>query len=127
MQANITTLVSRATGAAGAVGDGSASSSSISADGEHVAFHSNADNLDPDSGDDAGDDVFVRELIDPIPAQPPVEIKCAGKVATKVGTSAKNTISGTPGPDVIAGLGGNDVIKGLGGKDSSAAARAATV
>lgn len=42
---------------------------------------------------------------------------CLGKPATKVGTSAANTIKGGPGADVIVGLGGNDTINGRGGKD----------
>ena len=51
LQANTTTLVSRATGAAGAKGDGSSSAPAISGDGRFVAFNSGASNLDPD--DDA--------------------------------------------------------------------------
>jgi Tol biopolymer transport system component len=62
-QADITTLVSRADGAAGAVGDGGPSlDPSLSADGRHVAFQSYADNLDPDS-DDGFPDIFVRDLV----------------------------------------------------------------
>jgi Tol biopolymer transport system component len=57
-----TTLVSRATGAAGAVGDGDSSNPSISADGRYVAFESDADNLDADSND-SFTDVFVRDTV----------------------------------------------------------------
>jgi Tol biopolymer transport system component len=57
---NITSLVSRASGAAGAVGDGASAFASISGDGSQVAFHSDADNLDPDSND-SFTDVFVRD------------------------------------------------------------------
>ncbi|MGH7292919.1 MAG: TolB family protein, partial [Myxococcota bacterium] len=51
----------RASGAAGASGDEYSTAPSISADGRHVAFESNADNL---SGEDADaiTDVFVRDL-----------------------------------------------------------------
>ncbi len=42
---------------------------------------------------------------------------CAGRVATAVGTSARDVIEGTPGRDVIAGRGGNDVLRGLRGGD----------
>ncbi|WP_151084370.1 calcium-binding protein [Nocardioides cynanchi] len=42
---------------------------------------------------------------------------CGGRVATIVGTPARDVIHGTPGPDVIAGLGGNDWVRGLGGAD----------
>ena len=44
-------------------------------------------------------------------------VKCAGVVATKVGTPGPDTLVGTPKRDIIAGLGGNDVIYGLGGND----------
>jgi Tol biopolymer transport system component len=107
LQANTTTLASRATGAAGAVGNSESSELSISAEGRRVAFSSSAENLDPDS-DDAEEDIFLRELLDP---------RCARMTATKVGTPGRNRLRGTPGRDVIAGLGGNDVIRGLGGKD----------
>ncbi|MGD9697268.1 MAG: calcium-binding protein [Thermoleophilia bacterium] len=60
--AGATVLVSRADGAAGAVGDGSSFSAAVSADGRHVAFASQAENL---SGDDAPgvQDVYVRDLV----------------------------------------------------------------
>jgi Tol biopolymer transport system component len=59
-QAGTTTLASRATGAAGAAGDGNSNGASISADGRQVAFRSAADNLDSDSSDGV-DDVFARD------------------------------------------------------------------
>jgi hypothetical protein len=43
--------------------------------------------------------------------------RCAGKIATMVGTAKGDRIAGTPGPDVIVGLGGDDVLVGLGGND----------
>jgi Tol biopolymer transport system component len=61
LQANTTTLVSRATGAAGAAGDGESGGAAISADGRFVAFFSVADNLSEVDGD-LTPDVFVRDL-----------------------------------------------------------------
>ena len=110
LQANTTTLVSRATGAAGAVGDQRSGNGSISADGRYVAFGSQAGNLDAESND-AFDDVFVRELIDTITA------RCGGKTATEVGTGGRDKLKGSERRDVITGLGGKDVIKGLAGND----------
>jgi Tol biopolymer transport system component len=57
-----TSLVSRATGASGSVGDGLSNDPSLSADGRYTAFESNADDLDPDSNDSVGD-VFVRDAV----------------------------------------------------------------
>ncbi len=56
-----TQLVSRASGVAGAAGNNGSDQPSISADGRHVAFASNATNLDPGDGDTASD-VYVRDL-----------------------------------------------------------------
>jgi Tol biopolymer transport system component len=59
-----TTLVSRASGEAGAKANGGTpfeSGPAISGDGTVVAFESTATNLDPDD-DDAGKDLFTREL-----------------------------------------------------------------
>ena len=61
LQTNTTTLVSRATGAAGAKGNRSSTDYSISADGRFVAFRSDASNLHPDDSV-VGPDVFVRDL-----------------------------------------------------------------
>jgi Tol biopolymer transport system component len=60
--AGTTTLVSRASGAAGPVGDGESTDPSISADGRHVAFVSSANNLTADDVKTAQTDVFVRDL-----------------------------------------------------------------
>jgi Tol biopolymer transport system component len=57
--ANTTILVSRASGASGAPGDGGSFNPSISGDGNRVAFQSAADNLS--SEDVTLDDVFVRD------------------------------------------------------------------
>ena len=43
--------------------------------------------------------------------------RCAGRLATKVGTGAVDVISGTRGRDVIAGGRGNDTLRGLRGRD----------
>jgi Ca2+-binding RTX toxin-like protein len=43
--------------------------------------------------------------------------RCKGKVATKVGTSASETINGTKKSDVIVARGGNDFVNGKGGND----------
>ena len=57
-----TTLVSRASGAAGANGNRASSFPSISADGRYVAFDSNARNLHADDRDGEGD-IYVRDLV----------------------------------------------------------------
>jgi Tol biopolymer transport system component len=60
--ASTTTLVSRATGASGAKGNGASEAfPAVSADGRFVAFNSTATNLHPDDPD-ATFDVFVRDL-----------------------------------------------------------------
>ncbi len=56
-----TTLVSRASGADGAKGNGGSSEPRISADGRYVVFQSTASNLDPADGDTASD-IYVRDL-----------------------------------------------------------------
>lgn len=61
LQANTTTLVSRATGASGAKGNGASTQPSISDDGRYVAFNSAATNLSPDDADSTND-VYVRDL-----------------------------------------------------------------
>ncbi|WP_217922226.1 TolB family protein [Miltoncostaea oceani] len=61
MRTGVTTLVSRATGAAGAGGDDDSSDPSISADGRYVVFESTADNLSAED-DDTATNVFVRDL-----------------------------------------------------------------
>jgi len=46
-----------------------------------------------------------------------VPVKCGGKRATQVGTSARDTLVGTAGKDVLAGLGGKDKLRGKRGND----------
>ncbi|HEX6712093.1 MAG TPA: hypothetical protein VF066_01865 [Thermoleophilaceae bacterium] len=58
---NTTTLVSRATGANGAIANGGAGSATISADGKRVAFMSAATNLDP-ADTDPQFSIYVRDL-----------------------------------------------------------------
>ena len=57
-----TTLVSRATGAAGAAGNGSAFAPSISGDGRRIAFNSDAPNLSA-ADVNAVPDIFVRDIV----------------------------------------------------------------
>ena len=57
-----TTLVSRGAGAFGGPGNGDSFEPSVSGDGRFVAFSSRADNLSPE-GDDAPEDVYVRDLV----------------------------------------------------------------
>jgi Tol biopolymer transport system component len=57
-----TSLVSRATGAAGPGGDGLSGDASMSADGRYIAFDSEADNLSTED-DKAAVDVFVRDTV----------------------------------------------------------------
>ncbi len=61
---NTTTLISRANGANGAIGDGASTKPSISADGRYVVFTSTAANL---VGNDLGgvdSDVFIRDTVE---------------------------------------------------------------
>ena len=62
LNANTTTLVSRASGAAGAKANGRSIFASISADGRYVLFSSEATNLAADDAD-PGFDVYVRDLV----------------------------------------------------------------
>ncbi|MGH3090584.1 MAG: hypothetical protein ACRDSJ_25175, partial [Rubrobacteraceae bacterium] len=58
-----TTLISRADGAGGAVGDGESTEPAISADGSFVAFASSSANFDP-LADDGNADIFVRDTVE---------------------------------------------------------------
>jgi Tol biopolymer transport system component len=68
LERGTTTLVSRATGAAGPVGDASSYTYgfAISADGRFVTFESDADNLSPDDTN-LFEDVFRRDLLGVLP------------------------------------------------------------
>lgn len=69
IQQSTTALVSRASGANGAAGDGNSSEPSTSADGRFVAFRSDADNLSSEDVN-AVSNVFVRDLLGPPPPAP---------------------------------------------------------
>ncbi len=125
LQASTTTLVSRASGPGGAAGDDRSQTAAISATGRHVAFESLADNLSAED-DNSLVNVFRRDVLGAPPAPPPppvvapraaAAVRCAGQVATIVGTGRRDVLRGTARRDVIAALGGNDVVRGLGGAD----------
>ncbi len=61
LQANTTTLVSRATGAPGTKGNSQSVAPVISADGGYVAFSSTSTNLSPDDSDSLAD-IYRRDL-----------------------------------------------------------------
>ena len=61
LQTNTTTLVDRATGAAGAKADTGSRNPELSADGRYVAFDSNGTNLSPDDTDTTTD-TYIRDL-----------------------------------------------------------------
>jgi hypothetical protein len=60
--ADTTILVSRASGVAGAKGNGASVNGYVSADGRYVAFQSQSTNLHPDDSDTAFD-IYVRDLV----------------------------------------------------------------
>lgn len=53
----------------------------------------------------------------PALAEGPRAVRCAGQVATIVGTPGHDTLVGTPHRDVIVGRGGADIVRGRGGND----------
>jgi hypothetical protein len=59
---NTTTLVSRASGAAGAAANGASGDPAISADGQHVVFVSTATNLVPNIDTNGTEQVYERDL-----------------------------------------------------------------
>lgn len=147
LQTGTTLLLSRASGANGAVADGQSFQPSISTDGLTVVFGSTATNLHGDDAD-ASSDVYVREV--PPPPAPPaagcaptnscftntnptvgaVPRVCPDGNSLKVtcilrgngiilirGTNAGDTLVGRPGSDIIYGYGGKDTIIGDRGTD----------
>jgi Tol biopolymer transport system component len=68
--ANVTALVSRASGPAGAAADGESHDAALAADGRRIAFDSNAANLSGED-DDAVSDVFARDMLGALPAPVP--------------------------------------------------------
>ncbi len=63
LDTQVTTLVSRATGATGASADGSSFQPTISADGRFVAFQSNSSNLSGDATATSYTNIFVRDTV----------------------------------------------------------------
>jgi Tol biopolymer transport system component len=106
MTEGLTVTVSRASGALGVPADGASSTASISADGVLVAFDSRADNLSSADRDDVID-VFLRRVVY---AKEPALPRCAGRIATILGTPGHDSIKGTNRKDVIVALGGDDTI-----------------
>jgi Tol biopolymer transport system component len=107
MTKGLTVTVSRASGTLGVPADGPSSGASISADGSRVAFESRATNL---SGADSDrfSDVFLRQ---PVYAKEPALPRCAGRIATIIGTPRSDTLRGTKSKDVILALGGDDRVR----------------
>jgi Tol biopolymer transport system component len=106
---NTTTRVS--VDSAGTQGNDYSSTPSISADGQFVAFSSNASNLVPGDNNNT-DDIFVvdtsstLQVINGIPGNDNV-----------TGTSDNDIINGLEGDDVLTGLRANDVLNGNDGND----------
>ncbi|HET7120526.1 MAG TPA: hypothetical protein VFI17_04660 [Solirubrobacterales bacterium] len=107
MVKGITVTVSRASGDLGVPGNGPSGYGSISADGSAVAFESRATNFSG-ADEDKYADIFLRRVVyakeKPLP-------KCAGRVATQIGTPGRDVIKGTKRKDVVIALGGDDRIK----------------
>jgi Tol biopolymer transport system component len=110
-----TYLVSRQSGPAGAVENGSSHQVAISRDGHSVAWQSDADNLSTEDND-AVLNVYIRAYGTGV-IGPTITIRCKHRIATLLGTPAGDILRGTPRRDVISGLGGHDTIRGLGGND----------
>jgi Tol biopolymer transport system component len=146
LQANTTTLVSRAAGAAGGKGNSFSFEAAVSADGRFVAFSSLASNLHPDDGDTT-QDVFRREVLGAPPQQPPAaqpqqppagppQQPPAGPPAGPpvvragpaqpgcplvgeliLGGDGDDERSGGASSDIIFGRSGDDLLRGLVGAD----------
>jgi Tol biopolymer transport system component len=107
MTKGLTVTVSRASGALGVPGDGPSSSSSVSADGSLVAFDSRATNLSAADSDRFAD-VFLRRVLY---AKEPSLPRCAGRIATIIGTPRSDILKGTKRKDVIVAGGGDDRVR----------------
>jgi Tol biopolymer transport system component len=132
--AGTTTLVSRAAGPTGAAAAAASGEPAVSGSGRYVAFSSGADNLST-ADLDAVVNVFRRDVrgapgpqaappaaapavsASPIAARRRPRARCAGRLATIVGTSRRAVIRGTRRADVIAALSGDDVVLGAAGND----------
>src|SRR5215218_4203269 len=108
MTKGLTVTVSRASGTLGVPADAPSSSAAISADGALVAFDSRATNLSAADGDSVAD-VFLRRVVY---AKEPALPRCAGRVATIIGTPGRDNLKGTKSKDVIVALGGDARIRG---------------
>jgi Tol biopolymer transport system component len=113
MTKGLTVTVSRTSGVLGVPADGPSSSSSISADGSFVAFDSRATNLSAADSDRFAD-VFLRRVLY---AKEPMLPRCAGRIATVIGTPRPDTLKGTKRKDVILSKGGDDRIRSFSGAD----------
>ncbi|MDX6635443.1 MAG: hypothetical protein QOF06_1646 [Solirubrobacterales bacterium] len=107
MTKDLTVTVSRASGALGVPADGPSSTPSVSADGSLVAFDSRATNLSAADGDLFAD-VFLRRVVY---AKEPTLPRCAGRIATILGTPGRDVLNGTKSKDVIVAFGGDDRIR----------------
>lgn len=102
----LTLTVSRASGRFGVPGDGPSFDAAVSADGSFIAFTSHAANFSA-ADDDGVSDVFRRR---PVYAKEPALLRCAGRVATIIGTPARDVLKGSKRKDVVVALGGDDRI-----------------
>lgn len=126
---NTTTLVSRATGPAGAPGNDFSSSSVVSGDGRFVAYSSVATNLDPDAvkvdaTSEEGEpvsNVYARDVLgpqtvpNPHPGGGPPGCPVRGRLIA--GTAKADVRHGGSGSDVMFGLAGGDTLRGGRGRD----------
>ena len=108
LSTNTTTRVS--VDSAGNQGNRGSFSLSISANGQKVAFSSNATNLVPGDTNNA-QDIFVVDLTN-IPS------KINNSLNNINGTPGNDNLTGTPDNDIIHGLRGNDILNGGGGDDN---------
>ncbi|HEU5063772.1 MAG TPA: hypothetical protein VFT79_11575 [Solirubrobacterales bacterium] len=113
MQQGLTVTVSRASGRLGAPADGPSYNGSVSADGSVVAFDSHATNFSAADADRFAD-VFLRR---PVYAKEPRLPECAGRIATIIGTSGRDSLRGTKRKDIVVALGGDDRIRTFSGGD----------
>ncbi len=113
MQRGLTVTASRASGRLGVPADAAAFDAAISADGSFVAFDSRATNLSAADGDRLAD-VFRRRLVY---AEEPQLPRCAGRIATVIGSDRTDALKGTPRKDVIVALAGDDRVSSFSGAD----------